>query len=123
MNHADLDDCPLCGGCGEVTITPHDGSDGDADSYGCPRCIQAERDAEIDELKAKNAALVGLLVQCALAANTLRIDFERYANHSGFNDEFVSTICAIAGVHRNLGYGNAEYQSQQAALASVKGGV
>ena len=71
----------------------------------------------------QNAALVALLVQCALAANTLRVDFEKYATHSGFNEEFVNAVCVAAGVPRDHGYGNAEYQSQRAALASAKGGA
>lgn len=75
------------------------------------------------KLREQHAALVALLVQCALAANTLRVDFEKYATHSGFNEEFVNAVCVAAGVPRDHGYGNAEYQSQRAALASVKGGA
>lgn len=85
------------------------------------KAMKLEKD--IATLREQNAALVALLVQCALAANTLRTDFEKYATHSGFNDEFVNAVCAAAGVPRNHGYGNAEYQSQRAALASAKGGA
>lgn len=39
------EDCPLCGGTGEVDITPYGEPDSETESYGCPICIQAQRDA------------------------------------------------------------------------------
>ena len=39
------EECELCAGSGEVTITPVGASDSAADQYGCPVCIAKERDA------------------------------------------------------------------------------
>lgn len=36
--------CELCGGSGEVITTPYGMSDKHAANYGCPICIQADRD-------------------------------------------------------------------------------
>lgn len=49
----DRDDCHLCGGTGEVQITPHAQPEGRADYFGCPACIQADR----DEAERQNALL------------------------------------------------------------------
>lgn len=108
MNHADIDDCPLCGGCGEVTIVPHGGADGDADSYGCPMCIQAERDAEIEELRAQNAALVAALERMLAMHDTMMTK----VNHGA---SFFDADCL-----REMN----EAPSQAAqAIASAKGGA
>lgn len=45
------EDCALCGGSGEVTITPVGGYDGKANQFGCPVCIQRELETEIAKLK------------------------------------------------------------------------
>lgn len=47
------DDCPLCGGTGEVSISK-DGTDKGTDYYGCPVCICRERDEEEARLRAAN---------------------------------------------------------------------
>lgn len=39
-----VDECELCAGSGEVTITPVGGDDSQASEYGCPLCIARERD-------------------------------------------------------------------------------
>jgi hypothetical protein len=47
------DDCHLCGGSGEVAFVPFGAPDCEQDVFGCPGCIQAERDqlqAERDQL-------------------------------------------------------------------------
>lgn len=38
------DECELCAGIGEVTITPVGGNEAQAGEYGCPLCIAKERD-------------------------------------------------------------------------------
>lgn len=38
------DECELCAGSGEVTITPVGGNESQSDEYGCPLCIAKERD-------------------------------------------------------------------------------
>ena len=59
----DWEDCPLCGGAGEVSISK-DGTYEGTDYYGCPMCISRERDEEArlietqrDELRAVNTVL------------------------------------------------------------------
>lgn len=47
----DGSDCPLCGGIGEVSITPDGAPDAEADTYGCPVCIAGGRDEEIAQLR------------------------------------------------------------------------
>ena len=37
-------ECDLCGGTGEVQITPYGQPDSHSDVFGCPACIQADRD-------------------------------------------------------------------------------
>lgn len=41
------DDCHLCGGCGEVAFVPAGDPECRQDVFGCPGCIQAERDEAI----------------------------------------------------------------------------
>lgn len=51
--------CPLCGGAGEVMITPYGMPDKHAAHYGCPFCIQEDRDKaerELAQLKKSIAA-------------------------------------------------------------------
>lgn len=50
MEAIDTGECRLCGGSGEVTITPIGEPDSAATSYGCPVCIAAARDEEEAEL-------------------------------------------------------------------------
>lgn len=55
MSKHDQENCHLRGGNGEVLITPYGDPDGKSDYFGCPMCIQADRDeaeAERDELLA-----------------------------------------------------------------------
>lgn len=50
------DDCYLCGGIGEVAFVPVGAPDCEQDVFGCPGCIQAERDEAIsqrDELQSQ----------------------------------------------------------------------
>lgn len=54
------DDCPLCGGKGEVSISV-DGTHEGTDYYGCPMCISRERDEDIKRLRALNADLLEAL--------------------------------------------------------------
>lgn len=39
-----MDECELCAGSGEVTITPVGCDESRAGDYGCPLCIAKERD-------------------------------------------------------------------------------
>lgn len=55
------DDCPLCHGAGEVSISV-DGTRDGTDYYGCPICISRERDEDIKRLRALNADLLVALV-------------------------------------------------------------
>lgn len=41
------DDCHLCGGCGEVAFAPAGDPEYKQDVFGCPGCMQAERDEAI----------------------------------------------------------------------------
>jgi hypothetical protein len=45
-----MDECELCGGSGEVSISK-DGTAEGTDYYGCPACIARDRDDEIAKLK------------------------------------------------------------------------
>jgi formate dehydrogenase maturation protein FdhE len=47
------DECPLCGGTGEVSISK-DGTHEGTDYYGCPVCISRERDEEEFRLRKAN---------------------------------------------------------------------
>lgn len=51
------EECKLCGGTGEVTVTPCGAPDEDADSFGCPCCITKERDEGEAKLNARIAEL------------------------------------------------------------------
>ncbi len=53
-------DCPMCGGAGEVSISV-DGTHDSTDYYGCPICISRERDEDIKRLRALNAELLEVL--------------------------------------------------------------
>lgn len=52
-----IEECKLCGGLGEVTITPYGAPDWDADIYGCHCCIERERNEDEVKLKARIAEL------------------------------------------------------------------
>lgn len=58
------DECELCAGSGEVTITPVGLDDSQAGAYGCPVCIAKERDElqkqvwALAHAAAKSAALL-----------------------------------------------------------------
>lgn len=54
------DECPLCNGSGEVSISK-DGTYEGTDYYGCPACISRERDEEERRLQALNAELLEAL--------------------------------------------------------------
>ena len=58
MIQINTDDCHMCGGSGEVTITTWTEQDSDKlETAGCPLCIQTERDTEIAALKQRIAEL------------------------------------------------------------------
>ena len=61
MSAHNPDECPLCSGSGEVTITPFGADDGKADSYGCPACIAADRDKAEQQRDKLLAVLENLL--------------------------------------------------------------
>ena len=42
------DECPLCGGCGEVEVTTQEM---ERDTFGCPLCISTELRAENERLR------------------------------------------------------------------------
>ncbi len=70
------DECELCAGSGEVTITPVGCGESQAGEYGCPVCIAKERDElqkrvwALAQAASKSAALVqsGLAEITALTA-------------------------------------------------------
>lgn len=43
------DDCYLCGGSGEVVFTPAGDPESQQDCFGCPGCMQADRDEAIGQ--------------------------------------------------------------------------
>ena len=75
--------CELCGGSGEVIITPYGAPDSQAAIYGCPMCIQADRDKAEQQRDELLAALKGVLV-----------DFEGY--HEKYEAAVVKARAAIA---------------------------
>lgn len=50
-------ECRLCHGSGEVTITPAGAGDKEADAYGCPLCIERERDETEASISVRTKAL------------------------------------------------------------------
>ena len=56
----DEEDCLLCGGTGEVSISK-DGTYEGTDYYGCPMCISRERDEEVRLIKAQRDELLKAL--------------------------------------------------------------
>ncbi len=77
------------------------------------------RASEVDQLRAENERLLGLLVQCALSAATLRSDAPHYANHSGFNEKFTDAIRKASGVNIGHGVASPKYPSQADAIAAM----
>lgn len=65
MSEHTEDICDLCGGSGEVEITPFGRPDDERDSFGCPACIAAERDKEIAELRQQRDKLLAALTEIA----------------------------------------------------------
>lgn len=65
MSEHTEDICDLCGGSGEVEITPFGRPDDERDSFGCPACIAAERDEEIAELRQQRDKLLAALEKIA----------------------------------------------------------
>lgn len=51
------EECKLCGGSGEVTITPDGAPDVDADIYDCPACMERER-AELEAHHRKDVRIL-----------------------------------------------------------------
>ena len=56
----DEEDCPLCGGTGEVSISK-DGTYEGTDYYGCPMCISRERDEEARLIETQRDELLDAL--------------------------------------------------------------
>ena len=56
----DEEDCPLCGGAGEVSISK-DGTYEGTDYYGCPMCISRERDEEARLIETQREALAAAI--------------------------------------------------------------
>lgn len=77
------------------------------------------RSAEVEQLRAQVEALRGLLAQCALSAETLRIDSPALALHCGFGDLLISAVQLLSGVNPGHGVGSASYPSQQAAVEAA----
>lgn len=71
---------------------------------------------EIARLRAELEAARGLLEQCALSAETLRVDSMTHAKHAGFSDELVSSLRKMTGVISGHGVGSSAYQSQREAI-------
>lgn len=65
MSEHTEDICDLCGGSGEVEITPFGRPDDERDSFGCPACVAAERDEEIAELTEQRDKLLAALTEIA----------------------------------------------------------
>jgi hypothetical protein len=78
-----------------------------------------EQAVSLDQLRAENERLLGLLVQCALSAATLRADAPHYANHSGFNEKFTDAIRKASGVNIGHGVASPKYPSQADAIAAM----
>lgn len=64
------DDCPLCHGAGEVSISV-DGTRDGTDYYGCPICISRERDEDIKRLRALNADLLAALQEVTMVLDRI----------------------------------------------------
>lgn len=45
------DDCELCGGSGQVNITPIGEPDAKPDYFGCPMCMEAEHEDKVAGLQ------------------------------------------------------------------------
>jgi hypothetical protein len=82
------DECHLCGGTGEVSISK-DGTDKGTDYYGCPVCICRERDEEEARLRAAN-------VDCLEHFNAIKAE----------RDELLQVLKAFPGVEHALPFKN-----------------
>lgn len=62
----------------------------------------------------------GLLEQCALSAETLRVDSMAHAKHAGFSDGLVSALRKMTGVISGHGVGSSAYPSQREAINATQ---
>lgn len=112
----DGSDCPLCGGVGELSITPYGAPESEAGTYGCPICIAGERDDEIDELQAKYGQLVEALKLST--ENAGKLVFQR--------DQLLGALEQLteAVEHTPLGVrGIKGVEHARATIAALKGGA
>lgn len=74
---SEADDCPLCGGCGEIQATDQNCK---TDQYGCPLCMSADHAETVAGLRAQltTARMAGVRVGLAISATTC--DLERGKN-------------------------------------------
>ena len=115
----DKDCCSLCGGTGEVQITPYGQADSHADVFGCPACIQADRDEaerERDQLQAR----VNELESQQFSWRVAYLDERKKANKL-----LVALEAAKAPLEMYRAYGwtdrNGVIGKLDAAIAAVKG--
>ena len=74
----DEEDCPLCGGAGEVSISK-DGTYEGTDYYGCPMCISRERDEEARLIETQRDELLEALNRMVCNPNAPNLAFARAA--------------------------------------------
>lgn len=75
----DRDDCHLCGGTGEVSITPYGQPDEAMDVFGCPACIQADRDEAERQNTLLRAALEAIADPAQVASHGDPVVLREYA--------------------------------------------
>lgn len=102
------EECPLCGGTGEVSISK-DGTHEGTDYYGCPVCISRERDEEEARLRKAN-------LDCMDNFNALK------AERDELLDALKDTrwrIANLLGPHKAQGLDRAAIVKADAAIAKA----
>lgn len=91
------DDCPLCGGTGEVSISK-DGTHEGTDYYGCPVCISRERDEEEARLRAANIDCVNHFNALMAERNELLAALQQISDYARKDGDLIAQH--LAGIAR-----------------------
>lgn len=87
----DEEDCPLCGGVGEVSISKYGSYEG-TDYYGCPMCISRERDEEARLIESQRDELLAVNAGLAQAARHL---LEAVEDFEGYRQDIATAIADL----------------------------